>query len=497
MNVAAPMQTQTAKPQAVSNSKHAGMLLQRKCACGSPTSSLTGSCPECQSKKMIQTKLAIGASNDPLEQEADRVADQVMAASAHSSVSGAPPRIQRYAKQTTEGSDIAPASVDHVLAGPGRALGQALRQDMEQRFGHDFSRVRVHSGAAAEQSAREVDANAYTVGHNIVFGTGQYAPGAQEGRRLLAHELTHVVQQGASCAPSWAGQTLRAQPKKKAPVKAPKPKVPMMCGRPSRKVAGNEITQVNLDVGVNTLTIDWADPKKAPAASAGTHSISPGTGRCCVDCNDDTVSQTSGSLCTPKGGSWSVSGTACVLSGHPTAKNPTYFQRGGIAIHKGNTSSPPRSHGCSRTSAAISEIIHDNVVVDKTQIASSGTWSSSKCYMKEATNTLSNRKDVCDGNKLKSKKKKADKTKAKAKTKDRAKEKPKNITPKVSDIPKAQTPAQPPAIQDAPIAEAPELENDELANESAEMIADGPGPDNDAPDHENIGEEFAADADLA
>jgi hypothetical protein len=66
---------------------------------------------------------------------------------------------------------------------------------MEQRFGHDFSRVRVHSGADAEQSALDVNANAYTVGHNIVFGAGRLAPGTYEGRRLIAHELTHVVQQ--------------------------------------------------------------------------------------------------------------------------------------------------------------------------------------------------------------------------------------------------------------------------------------------------------------
>ena len=94
--------------------------------------------------------------------------------------------------------DPAPASVDRVLASPGRPLEPALRQDMEQRFGHDFSRVRVHSDAAAEQSARDVNANAYTVGHNVVFGAGRFAPGTHEGRRLIAHELTHVVQQ--SCA---------------------------------------------------------------------------------------------------------------------------------------------------------------------------------------------------------------------------------------------------------------------------------------------------------
>jgi outer membrane protein OmpA-like peptidoglycan-associated protein len=145
----------------------------------------------------IQTKLAINKPGDEYEQEADRVADQVLAAPAHSTVSGASPRIQRYAGQATEGT-TAPASVDRVLAGSGRSLDSAFRQDMEQRFGHDFSQVRVHTGGAAEQSAQEVNAHAYTVGHNVVFGAGQFNPETHGGRRLIAHELTHVVQQGVS-----------------------------------------------------------------------------------------------------------------------------------------------------------------------------------------------------------------------------------------------------------------------------------------------------------
>lgn len=149
-------------------------------------------------KKRIQAKLTIGASNDPLEQEADRLADQVLAAPLNSAVSGAPPRIQRFSGQSNGQMDAAPASVEQVLASPGRPLEPALRKDMEQRFGHDFSRVRVHSGAAAEQSARDVNAHAYTMGHHIVFGAGRFAPETHLGRRLLAHELTHVVQQSGS-----------------------------------------------------------------------------------------------------------------------------------------------------------------------------------------------------------------------------------------------------------------------------------------------------------
>lgn len=173
-------------------------LLQRQCACGTHTTG-GAECAECSKKKLaLQRKLSIGESDDPLEVEADRVADQVMAAPTHPAVSGTPLRIQRFAGQPVGESGMAPASVDSVLASSGRPLEPALRRDMEQRFGHDFSRVRVHSGAAAEQSAREINANAYTVGHAIVFDAGRFAPGTQGGRRLIAHELTHVVQQSGA-----------------------------------------------------------------------------------------------------------------------------------------------------------------------------------------------------------------------------------------------------------------------------------------------------------
>lgn len=67
-------------------------------------------------------------------------------------------------------------------------------------MGQDFSRVRFHTDASAQQSADEVNARAYTVGHHIVFGAGRFAPETREGRRLLAHELTHVVQQSGTRA---------------------------------------------------------------------------------------------------------------------------------------------------------------------------------------------------------------------------------------------------------------------------------------------------------
>jgi len=92
-------------------------------------------------------------------------------------------------------SSPAPRIVREVIDSPGRPLDAATRAFMEPRFGHDFSRVRVHTDARAGESAHAVEAKAYTVGTEIVFGVGRYAPHSSDGRRLLAHELTHVVQQ--------------------------------------------------------------------------------------------------------------------------------------------------------------------------------------------------------------------------------------------------------------------------------------------------------------
>jgi hypothetical protein len=83
-----------------------------------------------------------------------------------------------------------------ALSSPGQDLDQAARAKMEARFGHDFSRVRVHTDARSAQSVRTVNSSAYTFGNHIVFGADRYHPATREGSRLLAHELTHVVQQG-------------------------------------------------------------------------------------------------------------------------------------------------------------------------------------------------------------------------------------------------------------------------------------------------------------
>ena len=156
-------------------------------------------------------KLEIGAVDDPLEHEADRIADEVMHMPATElAPTSAPVQINRKCtaceeeeklqKKSTETADAGASgtldSVHEVLRSSGEPLDDATRAFMEPRFGRDFGDVRVHTGATASTSARAIGAAAYTVDRNIVFAPGYFAPATTAGRRLIAHELTHTVQQG-------------------------------------------------------------------------------------------------------------------------------------------------------------------------------------------------------------------------------------------------------------------------------------------------------------
>lgn len=140
------------------------------------------------------TGTEIGHPGDRYEREADRMAERVARVS-NPQRPEKPPVLRRRAARYAEPAMV-PAIVHEVLRSPGQPLDPATRSEMEPRFGRDFGPVRVHTDARAAESARSVGALAYTVGRDVVFGTGQYAPGTVAGARLLAHELTHVVQQG-------------------------------------------------------------------------------------------------------------------------------------------------------------------------------------------------------------------------------------------------------------------------------------------------------------
>lgn len=179
--------------------------LQRKCACGG-SAGLTGVCQGCQRRKLLgkplQAKLRINEPGDQYELEADSVAEQVMRMP-DTDVSKPPredraPLVQRRA--TNAGTEVmeAPLIVHDVLNSPGQPLDAATRAFFEPRFGHDFSFIRVHSDSTAAESARQIGAAAYTLGRHIAFDSGRFESQTIAGRQLLAHELTHAIQQEAS-----------------------------------------------------------------------------------------------------------------------------------------------------------------------------------------------------------------------------------------------------------------------------------------------------------
>lgn len=142
----------------------------------------------------------LNAPGDAHEQEANRAANQVL--------SGAgPERLQGGPVQETS-QTAAPPAVQEALSSSGQPLDPATRGLMESRFGHDFGNVRVHADAQAADSARQIDAAAYTSGSDIVFGGGRYETSSPTGLHLLAHELTHVVQQSTA----GPGQVVQRQP---------------------------------------------------------------------------------------------------------------------------------------------------------------------------------------------------------------------------------------------------------------------------------------------
>ncbi len=183
------------------------------------------------------SRLRIGAPDDAFEREADRVADAVMAGGgAQGSLSRAGVEAPLRRKCACGGSASArgeceecrtkaetarraplpahgeaPSIVHEVLRSPGEPLDARTRALLQPRFGHDFSQVRVHTDGRAAESARSIDARAYTAGRHVAFGARQYAPQTGAGLKLLAHELAHVLQQPQNSAPVIRRQAAGAE----------------------------------------------------------------------------------------------------------------------------------------------------------------------------------------------------------------------------------------------------------------------------------------------
>jgi hypothetical protein len=174
----------------------------------------------------LQPKLEIGAVDDPLEREADMVADKVMRMPDPAlTLSSAPPQVSRKCAACEEedkkklqmkpaAADLAaggeaPPIVHDALASPGRSLDASTRAFFEPRLDTDLSAVRIHENSTAAASAQSLGAQAYAFGNDIVFGVGRFSPASADGRRLLAHELAHVVQQGGSAPPQANASRVR------------------------------------------------------------------------------------------------------------------------------------------------------------------------------------------------------------------------------------------------------------------------------------------------
>lgn len=177
--------------------------------------------PDRRKNLVLQPKLKVTPAHDTYEREADRIADKVISSSAASNSSSTSdqhpgatiasslqpsktiatpiPISRKSGGSSSSGVDISGSSasrVSDVLSSSlGTPLKDSLKEKVEKEFGYDFSMVRIHDDGRAAKSAQSVNALAYTVGNHVVFNEGQYHPETREGKRLLAHELTHVIQQ--------------------------------------------------------------------------------------------------------------------------------------------------------------------------------------------------------------------------------------------------------------------------------------------------------------
>jgi hypothetical protein len=413
----------------------------------------------------IQTKLQIGQPGDIYEQEADRVAEQVMHMP-DSQVQRQPEeeeellqtkslagQITPFVQKQVEGGAISGLTEEDIekeqTGGPatiessteeelppvqaksvndetvsmlrtlppkssGRPIPDAKRKTMERGFGHDFSAVRLHSDAAADHFVSSVNAYAAAYDTNI-YSRSDIA--MESNPWLLAHELAHVVQQGqaprqghaptqlasinrssqyspglereadAAADSIMAGRSTVVSPAVMAS-DSPLPQFysARICGRPSTQFPDFPETYISqIDVGLTSpdhnVTLTWAGPNASSCETGPFHS-SPGAGECDLNCDNESTSQTSGSMCTPKG-TRQVEGYACALGSDSRATNATYFHRGrGIAFHYfPSVPNYPASHGCVRLGLHAAQLIYDNSRRDVTNVTVGGTWTrGSVCY---------------------------------------------------------------------------------------------------------------------
>ena len=312
----------------------------------------------------LQAKLKIGQPGDKYEQEADRVADKVMRMPEPGVQRQEEPEeeeetlqskplageitqlVQKQVEPEEEEEEMLQAksredatsevsndleSQINAIKGGGRPLAESERAYFEPRFGADFGQVRLHSDAQAAESARGVNAKAYTLGQDVVFGAGQYAPGTSEGQRLMAHELTHVVQQSSAKTEGNSSSVIR------------------------RELAGAPTYITDINVYLSTQVVSWV---YSDGTRSAPHLTSTGAGICQNDRSVCYSGNTPGTACTPVGGPFEV-----------TDNRPHRYRyfidfgRPSIGFHYySNVDGCPWSHGCVRLRQNAIDLLHSGVV---------------------------------------------------------------------------------------------------------------------------------------
>jgi uncharacterized protein DUF4157/L,D-transpeptidase-like protein len=317
----------------------------------------------------VPGRLSISQVGDPLEREADDIADRVMRTAESAPVAGrSRAQLSRQCAACDEAGQAPPDLMTNL--GSGRPLDDSTRSFMEPRFNRDFGNVRIHDGAAADAAARSIDARAFTVGSEVVFRTGAHQPDATAGRHLLAHELTHVVQQsdagaarsamayragGAGAAPYIKKITVHLTPPQSADLE--------WHGTPPPTAPGSDHFVVSTGKG-------YSDPDD-PA------------GTCTRTCCSDPLTQCAppynqpgnvGACCTYYGSSfW----TGTPLTEHNgwawwTPIQPYYSSRG-IALHAHpEVTGEPIGHGCVRMDEPNAKRIHDHAKGRHTNVTTDG-----------------------------------------------------------------------------------------------------------------------------
>jgi hypothetical protein len=296
--------------------------------------------------------------------------------------------LQRHAISNS-GPAIAPPIVHEVLRSPGQPLDKATRDFMEPRLGRDFSHVRVHTDEKAAESARAVNAEAYTVFRDLVFDTGGYRPQTEAGRQLLMHELTHVAQQHSIQARNTDDLLIDPNPHLEAEANAASPALPgflpsAMGFQPSLQRAPRAGGRAPAPPHIRQIVVNQNSSQQVTATFSDGHTesdtCSTGKGHCCFDATSGTAE---GGACTPAR-SLQV-GNNCTPIGSFLVTDKVRTTAGGInfwtqfhdaksvALHEYTpVTGEPLSHGCVRLHTAMAQTIFNGSVQGVTRVRVDG-----------------------------------------------------------------------------------------------------------------------------